>query len=273
MHDPQEVRWLLQDKYHWPEAQIRQVLAGGKELSASLPNEIQEDIHRLENGEPLAYVIGWVEFLDCRIDLSLHPLIPRPETEYWVEQFLRERQEARKGTQPGEELRVLDLCCGSGCIGLAVLKHLPDVSLTFVDVDPQMLAQTEKNAVLNGIPGDRYQCIASDLFSGVSGQFDVILANPPYVNPFGSFSPTLAYEPKRAIFAQKEGFEVIEKIIFQAKEHLKIEGEMWLEFAHDQAERVQEAARQEGWEIRVSHDQFGRDRYAVLCSKEAGETK
>lgn len=273
MHDPQEVRWLLQDKYHWPEAQIRQVLAGGKELSASLPSEILEDIRRLESGEPLAYVIGWVEFLGCRIDLSLRPLIPRPETEYWVEQFLRERQEARKGTQPGEELRVLDLCCGSGCIGLAVLKHLPEAVVTFVDVDPQMLAQTEKNATLNGIPGDRYQCIESDLFSGVSGQFDVILTNPPYVNPFGSFSPSLAYEPKGAIFAQKEGFELIEKVIFQAKGHLKIEGEMWLEFAHDQAERVLEAARQADWNVRVFRDQFGRDRYAVLRPQEAVEPR
>src|SRR5690606_26669366 len=98
----QEEQWLLEEKY------------AGAESEA-----FRADLKRLTGGEPLGYVIGHVPFLDCRIHLDSHPLIPRPETEYWVEKAMVAIKEVAGGPE-ARPLHVLDLCAGSGCIGVAV---------------------------------------------------------------------------------------------------------------------------------------------------------
>ncbi|MBW7955886.1 peptide chain release factor N(5)-glutamine methyltransferase [Patescibacteria group bacterium] len=258
---PDEVRWLLEEKYHLSRAQalqtLQQLQVGDREAFRLLP-ELSSDFDQLAQRVPVAYLIGFVEFLGCHIDLSHRPLIPRPETEYWVEQFIeQEKKEERK-------LRVLDLCCGSGCIGVAVLSHLPNSSVTFVDINDSALQQVELNLQKNELDPKRWQVINSDLFSGINEKFDVILTNPPYVSEFGQFSPSVLHEPKNAIFAQNNGFKLIEKIILGADKVLKTEGQLWLEFAFDQAQRVQEQAKKCEWQVRVFSDQFGQDRYAIL---------
>ena len=94
--------------------------------------EYEKDLARLAGGEPVDYVIGWKPFLDCKIFLDSHPLIPRAETEYWVEQAITEIQESKKA---GAGTRHLDLFAGSGAIGIAVLKHLPQVGVDFGEID------------------------------------------------------------------------------------------------------------------------------------------
>ena len=115
-----------------------------KWLKRDRPDYYAQGIKRLESGEPLDYVIGWREFLGCKIDLSGKPLIPREETEFWVERVVKDLK------AKSEKLKALDLFSGSGCIGLAVLKHCPNIKMIFGEKDPKLCKQIKKNLKLNG---------------------------------------------------------------------------------------------------------------------------
>jgi release factor glutamine methyltransferase len=249
-----QLRWLLKDKYHWTELQITEYLARPVELSA----QMEEDIKRLQAGEPIAYVIGWVKFLGCHIDLRLKPLIPRPETEFWTEKVI-----AAVKNRGEEQLRVLDLCCGSGCIGIALLKHLPQTQVTFTDISAAAVEQTRLNLELNACAAERWSVTHSDLFAELQNQqFDCIVCNPPYVDLAGSFSPTVEFEPAEAIFAQNHGLELIHKIILDVEKHLLPGGELYMEFAQGQADEIVQL-----WpavtknNVQFLPDQFGVVRY------------
>src|SRR3989339_1796772 len=113
-----EISWLLKEKYN-----------------GQLTNKAKKDIARLKNGQPLDYVIGFTDFLGCKIDLSKKPLIPRPETEFWVGQVIKEINKFYPSTSSGQNLRILDMFSGSGCIGLAVLKNIKNSEVDFADIE------------------------------------------------------------------------------------------------------------------------------------------
>jgi release factor glutamine methyltransferase len=238
-----EIQWLLDEKY------------GGE----STP-EAEKDIARLEKGEHLDYVIGWVDFLGCKIDLSLRPLIPRPETEYWVEKAVKE---IREGS------RVLDIFAGSGCIGIAVLKHT-DAVVDFAEKEKEFLEQIRINADLNGIGAKRYSIIPSDIFSGIQRKYDYILANPPYVaeERRGHVQESvLAQEPLGAVFGGKDGLQYTRKFLEQAKNHLVPGGVMYLEFDSQQKQKIGRFAEKFGYKkAEFRKDQYNKWRYARICT-------
>ncbi|MCX6722324.1 MAG: hypothetical protein NTY04_04030, partial [Candidatus Staskawiczbacteria bacterium] len=119
-----EIGWLLKEKY--PSASLR----------ASKAKEIHKDIERIEAGEPIDYVIGFTEFLGCRIDLSEKPLIPRPETEFWVGQAIKDTltYSSLSGCRDSKKrIKVLDMFAGSGCIGNSILRHVKNAEVIFAD--------------------------------------------------------------------------------------------------------------------------------------------
>src|SRR3990167_4673718 len=113
------------------------------------------DVIRFPKDYPRDYKIGWVDFINVKIDLSLKPLIPRTETEYWVWKEI-------KNLKP--ESKILDIFCGSGCIGIAILKNVPGSTCTFADLNDNTLKQTQLNLNLNKVDQKRYKIVKSDIF-------------------------------------------------------------------------------------------------------------
>jgi release factor glutamine methyltransferase len=243
-----ETSWIIRDKY-----------------AGKITSEFKKDIVRLKNGEPVDYIIGWKPFLGCKIDLSLKPLIPRPETEYWVEKAILEIGK--------KELRILDIFSGSGCIGVAILKHCPNVKVDFAEIDKKIIKQTKINLKINGIKEERYTIIKSNIFSKIKRKYDFILANPPYI-PIGSKllnKKVKKTEPKRALFAGKDGLYFIKKILKESKKHLtknlptQAGGQIWMEFDFPQKSEIEKLIKKSGYGSFVFFkDQYKKWRFVTI---------
>lgn len=236
-----EIQWLLEEKYK------------------SKPNKnFYKDIERLNQGEPLDYVIGFTEFLGCKIDLSKKPLIPRQETEFWVADVLKNVKLGGKA---------LDIFSGSGCIGIALLKNTNTLLCDFADKEAQALSQIKANCILNKINKKKYKIIKSDIFSKIKGKYDYIFANPPYIakTRMGKIQKSvLKFEPKEALFGGVDGLFYVRKILKEAKNHLNNNGKIFMEFDYIQRKDINELLRKykyNSWEFKK--DQHNRWRWVV----------
>ena len=119
------------------------------------------DAERIKDGEPYEYVLGSVDFLGAHIDLSLRPMIPRPETAFWVARAI---EELKTKDAP---LRLADTFSGAGNVGIALLKHLPNASVEFFELDPALKAQIEKSIEQNGIDRARTKVITASALDGL----------------------------------------------------------------------------------------------------------
>ncbi len=232
-----ESSWLLNEKY------------GGKES-----DEFLKDLLRLKEGVPLAYVIGWTPFLGTKIWLDTKPLIPRPETEFWVEKAIKEIKSGSK---------ILDLCAGSGCIGISILKHVPESIVHFAEIVDDHHQTIRKNIRENGIDVERTKQIGGNLFEYVNDKYDFILTNPPYIDPKLSNrieESVKIHEPKEALFGGKKGMEIIERIIHGAPKFLKVGGVLYIEHEPEQVNAIKALAPQS----EIFEDQFGVKRYTKI---------
>jgi release factor glutamine methyltransferase len=243
----QDIYFLLKEKYNFNDSD---------------PNFLK-DKNKLKEGFPLAYLIGHIPFLNCHIDLSQKPLIPRPETEFLINNLI-------KITPRGCDFKgkILDLCCGSGCIGIALLKNLPNISVDFADISPKAINQTRINLKLNKISKSRYKLIESDLFNKIKLKYDLIITNPPYVNPQGKFDNSLKYEPKKALFAGEDGLFYIKKIISNFDKYLKLKGHLYLEFGDKQKPAIRKlVSNGKIWKPSFLKDQFEKYRFLHLTHR------
>lgn len=244
-----EEQWLLEEKYNGVKSP-----------------EFLTDCERLASGEPLGYIIGHVPFLDTTIHLDNHPLIPRVETEFWVEKAIaeiRRWQAARPEAAP----HILDLCAGSGAIGVAVAKAVPEAIVHFAEIDAHLLPTIAKNLEANDIPCTRYRAWQSDLYEHIDGQFDFILSNPPYIDPALDRTQVSVknFEPHLALYGGHQGLELIEKIIAGARAKLApTSSQLWLEHEPEQTEALQELATKNGLTTTTHTDQYNTPRYSIL---------
>lgn len=254
-----EEKWLLEEKY-------------GGEKSAGFFT----DLKRLETGEPLAYVIGHAPFLDCVIHLDSKPLIPRAETEFWVEKAIKDiKNQELRGPTPESgvgplSLRILDLCAGSGAIGVAVAKAVPTARVDFSEIDPSHLSTIKKN-LLENIPNysnrlDFFKIAESDLFENIEGKFDFILCNPPYIDPLiDRVQPSVKnYEPRQALYGGPKGLDLIERVINETPDRLTKNGVLYIEHEPEQSETIANLAAKQGLAANVFLDQYGIERYSRL---------
>ncbi|MBR6514453.1 MAG: peptide chain release factor N(5)-glutamine methyltransferase [Clostridia bacterium] len=206
---------------------------------------LDDAISRVEAGEPLAYVIGEWYFWDDTFKLNRACLIPRPDTEHLVEHGL-------KHIKPGD--RIADLCCGSGCIGLSVLKHTRDTVCTFVDISEDALSMAKLNAESMGL-SDRCRFICLDILKNrVEGDFDVILSNPPYIqSDVVSALEVTKHEPRIALDGGADGMDFYRVLVRDYDP-----GVMILEIGYDQKEDIEALC-----DCKVYNDYVGNPRVAV----------
>lgn len=258
----QEIEWLLKEKYEGVES-----------------DAFHADCKRLAAGKPLGYIIGHVPFLDCQIFLDSHPLILRPETEYWVEHAIQEIKKETHHTR-GSTPRVMDLCAGSGAIGVAVAKAIPEAYVTFTEIDPAHLATIKKNLKCNfsntantPIDWSKYAILEADLFQCITNTFNFILSNPPYIDREAKTIEVSveANEPHLALFGGAGGMELIERIIIGSRTKLapptpqnSTGGQLWIEHEPFQSEAIKVLAEQNNFTIVTHPDQYKIPRYSVL---------
>lgn len=224
--------------------------------------DLTEDLARLKNGEPLAYVIGWIPFLGLRIGLDSRPLIPRPETEWWTEALCAHIEE-RFRDRP---FSFLDLCAGSGAIGLSVLARFPNAKVTFAELVEAHTEQIKRNIEANGLDAARAVALRSDLFEALSQmKFDIIATNPPYIPSERTLDASvISYEPKEALFASEDGLSVIRRIAEDAPAHISKGGELWMECDVDNIDIAKDLILEHGAKsAEIRTDLYGRPRVAV----------
>lgn len=201
---------------------------------------------------PLQYIVGETEFMGLKFKVNSSVLIPRQDTETLVE-------EALKVITPG--MRVLDLCTGSGCIIVSILHNVADVEGYAIDISKQALNVAKENAKLNGVAVNFER---SDLFDNVTGTFDVIVSNPPYIPSLEvvKLMPEVgSFEPLEALDGKEDGLYFYREIIASCKEYLKPEGRILFEIGYDQGETVQTMLLDAGFkEVCVIKDLAHNDR-------------
>ena len=171
---------------------------------------------------PLQHLIGTVEFYGRIFYSDARALIPRPETEELVSHVLQ----LPLPTSP----RILDLCCGSGVIGLTLKEELPGATVTLADLSAEALDLARKNAKFLNVD---VHIQTSDLFADLSSNYDLIVCNPPYVSESAKLEPELSYDPSLALFSGADGLDLIRKIIPGAAQYLAPMGWLALEIGYD----------------------------------------
>jgi release factor glutamine methyltransferase len=224
-----------------------------RELTAEQQAAFDANVRRRVQREPLAYILGEWGFRRLTLKTDRRALIPRPETETVVERAL---EHIREHADPD----VLDVGTGTGAIALAIADEHPAARITALDVSPDALALAEENRALTGVDG-RVHLVEHDLTSGLGqGQFDLVVSNPPYVEP--DELPTLQpevrdWEPHIALLASG----ATEAVARAATEALRPGGWLVLETAAGTGERIRSLLDDLGYErVTITPDLAGRDR-------------
>lgn len=225
---------------------------GDREVSEAEEEQYRRALEQRAVHVPLQHLLGYQDFMGLRFQVNEHVLIPRQDTEILVEEAMRYLHDG---------MRILDLCTGSGCILLSLLHYSNDCEGTGVDISKEALQVAALNAELLGIKAD---FLKSDLYEKVTGKFDLLVSNPPYIER--KVIPTLMeevreYDPYIALDGGEDGLDFYRRIIGGAQDYLKRGGQILMEIGSGQAQAVSELLREAGFkEIDVCRDFAGLDR-------------
>jgi release factor glutamine methyltransferase len=225
-----------------------------------IKDKIERSLERRLTGEPIAYVLGEWEFYGIPIIVNKHVLIPRVDTELLAKEAIN-----LIGRKPWQS-RLLDLCAGSGCVGIAVAANVPDCRIVLADISQQALAVCRSNMLASNLSRNITAIEADVLKSPPSllGSFDVIASNPPYI-PTADIqaldSSVKDYEPLEALDGGEDGLTYIRSIIEKWRILLKRGGHLTIECGINQASEVRYIMKQNGFtDIKVFKDTLGIER-------------
>ena len=226
-------------------------------VSGELERRVDALVRRRLAGEPVAYIIGEWEFYGLPLDVSDDVLIPRMDTEMLVERAILRARTA------GEEARVLDLCAGSGCVGLAIAANVPDCRVVLAELSEgalrickQNIRRTDMNARVTSVCVDALEPPSSTLWD-----FDVVACNPPYI-PTGDIDAldvsVRDYEPRMALDGGTDGLEFYRQIASKWKNAIRLGGALIFEVGVSQASEVEKIMAENGFEnIQTTADTQG----------------
>lgn len=234
-------------------------------LSAEQYKRFLQLLEQRSQGVPLAYLTHEKEFYGRSFYVDERVLIPRPETEHLIELILN-----HIGQQHLAHPRILDIGTGSGIIAITLQKEIPASVLVASDIDAGALTIAKRNARTHSA---HINFIESDLYSHITGKFNILVSNPPYVNPEHTQQEThltksLAYEPQHALYAKTHPFAIVENIIRNAPQHLKASGAVFIEIGADQGE-LAAATAQHAFphaDVAVHKDYAGLDRVLSIIT-------
>lgn len=209
-----------------------------------------------------------MKIFEPKIDISQDIFKPRRETKFWIKKAIKyclKKIQELKLIQP----EFLDIFAGSGFIGIFILKNIKNSYVDFVDIDTKALNQIKINLKLNKIPSYRFKIIKSNLFKALNNKkYNFIFANPPYVAEERIWQVqenVKKTEPKISWYGGKEGLEIIRVFLKKAKNYLKKDGEIFMEFDSLQTEKIKEILELENYsEFEFYKDQFRKYRWARI---------
>ena len=215
----------------------------------------------IEKNVPLSHLAGFEYFYDRKFKVTKDVLSPRMETEELIYKVIEYIKSINKNN-----IKILDLCTGSGIIGITLRKELEFKSLEVVasDISEEALKVAKENAIMNEA---EVKFIQSDIFENINDKFDIIVSNPPYIaynDKITMEDNVLNYDPHLALFAEEDGMYFYREIVENAKEYLEEDGLVFFEIGYDQREKILKLANENGFKAEVYKDINGRDRMAIL---------
>ena len=222
-----------------------------------IEKHIKEDV-------PLSHLVGFEYFYDRKFKVTKDVLSPRMETEELIYRVVEYVKSTKKNN-----LKILDLCTGSGIIAITLKKELSQFSIDVVasDISEEAIKVAKENAKSHDAT---IKFVKSDIFNNIADKFDIIVSNPPYIDRKDEVTMqdnVLKYDPHLALFAEEEGMYFYRKIIEQANDYLNENGVIFFEIGYDQKDKIIKLADLNGYSAEVYKDINGRDRMAFLVRK------
>lgn len=218
-------------------------------------------LQRRMRGEPLAYIYGKVNFYGCLIEVNSSVLIPRQETEILVDKVV---QSLKNQNLQGKIF--VDLCCGSGCIGIAVKKQFPDLTVYLSDISTEAIELAKKNGALNQL---EFFYLTGNLLEPFHGlKFDYLVCNPPYISKkeYDDLDKEVKdFEPSIALIGGETGLEFYQRLSQELPYYLNSKSQVWMEIGYAQGGDVKKIFNSHNWiKKTVENDWAGHDRFFFL---------
>lgn len=231
-------------------------------LKKYLPSDKLEDgIKRLNNGETVQYIVGNVDFYGYKINVNKNVLIPRFETEELVFKTINLIKKIFN-----ENIKILDIGTGSGCISIALKKEIPGLDITAVDISEDALVVAKNNALENNC---EINFIKSDLFNNIDDKYDLIISNPPYISYDEQIMDIVKKnEPHLALYAKNNGLYFYEEIIKNSSNYLNDKNIIAFEIGYLQANEIKKMAHKyyPNANIIIEKDMQEKDRFVFIIN-------
>lgn len=228
-HSSFVAEWLMRERLDWSKTEL--VMQYRNVMPVSELKQFERDFEEFLKGLPMQQIIGHEWFYNRKFKVTEDTLIPRPETEEWLEQVLTDL--------PQEPLTVVDIGTGTGIIGLTVKLERPADDVTITDISKEALDVAKENAQ---VLGAEITAELGDLFEPLVGKkFDAIISNPPYISEAEinvMDQSVLDYEPKSALFADEDGLAIYKRMAESIEKYLKPNGRIYLEIGYQQGDSV-----------------------------------